>query len=389
MRAGAVHGADIYSTFWKRFMKAASGASGPAYVRCVREHRSKIGMQRKGTRNNMIRLKAPQREVFLSPHRFRVLVAGRRFGKTYLANVELLRAASGRGRTAWYLAPTYRQAKRIAWNRLKELTRPYWASKPQESDLRIEIARGGTIALRGADSYDSLRGEGLDFVVLDEFASMAPAAWKEVLRPALADRQGGALFIGTPRGYNHFYDLYEGAQGQSDWATFRFSNEEGGNVAVEELQSAARELDERVYRQEFRASFENLTSGRVYYAFDRVKPVEYDPRFPLCWSLDFNIDPASSVLCQIVHGHVSVLDEIVLRDASTYDVCREFARRTKAWVDAVEEYRLLPVFVYGDATGASRRSSASRTDWEIVREFLAGRAVITMPRSMSRLATRN
>jgi hypothetical protein len=324
----------------------------------------------------MIRLKAPQREVFLSPHRFRVLVAGRRFGKTYLANVELLRAASGRGRTAWYLAPTYRQAKRIAWNRLKELTRPCWASKPQESDLRIELAQGGTIALRGADSYDSLRGEGLDFVVLDEFASMAPAAWKEVLRPALADRQGGALFIGTPRGYNHFYDLYEGAQGQSDWATFRFTTEEGGNVSAEELRSASRELDERVYRQEFRASFENLTSGRVYYAFDRadIQPVAYDPRFRLGWSLDFNIDPASSLLCQIVHGEVRVLDEIVLRDASTYDVCREFARRTKAWADAMEEYRLLPLSVYGDATGASRRSSASRTDWEIVREFLASRA---------------
>ena len=145
-------------------MKAVRGASAPACVRCVRERPLDFGMNRRNSSNNMIRLKAPQREVFLSPHRFRVLVAGRRFGKTYLANVELLRAASGRGRTAWYLAPTYRQGKRIAWNRLKELTRPYWASKPQESDLRIELAQGGTIALRGADSYDSLRGEGLDFV---------------------------------------------------------------------------------------------------------------------------------------------------------------------------------------------------------------------------------
>src|SRR5947208_7790662 len=157
-------------------MKVAPGASGPGCVRCVRERPSEIGMHRTGSSNNMIRLKTPQREVFLSPHRFRVLVAGRRFGKTYLANVELLRAASGSGRVAWYVAPTYRQAKRIAWDRLKELTRPYWASKPQESDLRIELAQGGTIALRGADSYDSLRGEGIDFVVLDEFASMAPAA---------------------------------------------------------------------------------------------------------------------------------------------------------------------------------------------------------------------
>jgi hypothetical protein len=324
----------------------------------------------------MIQLKSPQREVFLSPHRFRLLVAGRRFGKTYLANVELLRAASGPGRIAWYVAPTYRQAKRIAWNALKELTRPYWASKPQESDLRIELERGGTIALRGADSYDSLRGEGLDFVVLDEYASMAPAAWKEVLRPALADRKGGALFIGTPCGYNHLYDLYEGAQSQSEWATFRFSTEEGGNVSPEELQSAARELDERVYRQEFRASFETLTSGRVYYAFDRsdIKPVRYDPRFPLCWTLDFNIDPASSVLCQVVQGDVRVLDEIVLRDSSTYDVCQEFARRTKNWAESVEEYRSLEVSVYGDATGASRRSAASRTDWEIVREFFTRRA---------------
>src|SRR3954470_24144079 len=111
-------------------------------------------MHRTGSSNNMIRLKTPQREVFLSPHRFRVLVAGRRFGKTYLANVELLRAASVRGRTAWHVAPTYRQAKRIAWNRLKELTRPYWASLPSETDLAITLAWGGVIALRGADQYD-------------------------------------------------------------------------------------------------------------------------------------------------------------------------------------------------------------------------------------------
>jgi hypothetical protein len=323
----------------------------------------------------MIRLKGPQREVFLSPHRFRLLVAGRRFGKTYLANVELFRAASGPGRIAWYVAPTYRQAKRIVWNPLKELTRSYWISRPNESDLRIELKGGGTIALRGADSYDSLRGEGLDFVVLDEYASMSPGAWTEVLRPALADRRGKALFIGTPRGFNHFYDLHEAAQGQSDWATFRFTTEEGGNVSAEELRSALRELDERVYRQEFRASFENLTTGRVYYAFDRsdIKPVDYDPRFPLCWSLDFNIDPACSVLCQVVHGHVQVLDEIALRDSSTYDVCKQFASRTREWVDSFH-HGALPVYVYGDATGDSRKSAASRTDWQIVRDFFAGKA---------------
>ena len=125
----------------------------------------------------MITLKRPQWAVFNSDQRFRVLVAGRRFGKTYLANVELCRAAWGSGRQAWYVAPTYKQAKRIAWKALKKMTQPYWAGRPNETDLRIELTSGGTICVRGADNYDSLRGDGLDFVVLDEYACMAPQAW--------------------------------------------------------------------------------------------------------------------------------------------------------------------------------------------------------------------
>jgi hypothetical protein len=234
----------------------------------------------------VIKLKPPQLQVFLSPERFRLLVAGRRFGKTFLALTELLRAALGPGRIAWYVAPSYKQAKRIVWGPLKQLTRPYWASKPSETDLRIELAGGGTIAVRGADAYDSLRGEGIDFVVLDEYASMAPAAWQSVLRPMLADRLGEALFIGTPQGFNHFYDLYNEAAGRRGWSVFRFSTEQGGNVPKEELASAASEMDERLYRQEFRASFEELRSGRVYWGFDRtldVSEVSFDPRFELCW----------------------------------------------------------------------------------------------------------
>src|SRR5712664_3718449 len=142
----------------------------------------------------IVSLKPAQSSVFACDSRFRVLAAGRRFGKTYLGCTELCRAAWGKGRRAWYVAPTYKQGKRIAWNPLKQMTRKLWASPPNETDLRIELINGGTIALRGADNYDALRGDGLDFVVLDEYASMAPAAWTEVLRPALADKQGGALF---------------------------------------------------------------------------------------------------------------------------------------------------------------------------------------------------
>jgi len=231
----------------------------------------------------MIKLKPSQMQVFLSPRRFRLLVAGRRFGKTFLAQTELLRAAGGRGRVAWYVAPSYKQAKRIVWGPLKQLTRPYWASRPNETNLRIELAGGGTIAVRGADAYDSLRGEGIDFVVLDEYASMAPAAWHSVLRPMLADRLGEALFIGTPQGFNHFYDLYSDAEGRPGWAVFHFTTEQGGNVPQEELASAASEMDERLYRQEFRASFEELRSGRVYWGFDRTlaKP-RAKPRGSVC-----------------------------------------------------------------------------------------------------------
>jgi Terminase large subunit, T4likevirus-type, N-terminal len=316
----------------------------------------------------MIRLKSPQWTVFQCDQRFRVLVAGRRFGKTFLALVELCRAAWAPGRLAWYVAPTYKQAKRITWKALKKMTQPYWASRPNETDLRIELISGGTICLRGADNYDSLRGDGLDFLVLDEYASMAPQAWTEVLRPALADRKGKALFISTPQGFNHLHELYESAQSQPDWKAFQFTTAQGGNVAPEELQSAAKQLDERTYRQEFEASFETLGVGRAYYAFDRTQNVgdlKMNRQLPLCWSLDFNMNPLCSVLTQIHNDAVHILEEIVLPDSNTLAACEEFLSRTAKWWTGTP----LHVSVYGDATAEQRRTSASRTDWQIVKEF--------------------
>ena len=314
-------------------------------------------------------LKPSQWTVFRCEERFRVLVAGRRFGKTFLALIELCQAAWGRDRLVWYVAPTYKQAKRIAWKPLKQLTRAYWASPPNETDLTIELISGGTIALRGADNYDSLRGEGLDFLVLDEYASIARQAWTEVLRPALADKQGRVLFIGTPRGHNHFYDLYEAARMQAHWAAFQFTTEQGGNVCGQELESATHELDARTYRQEFQGSFENFTAGIVYYAFERdgnVGPLRYDSRLPLFWSLDFNINPMCSVIGQRAGNEVHILAELVLPDSNTWAACEEFLERTAGWTSRAT----IPVGIYGDATGDGRRSSASRTDWQIVKEFL-------------------
>ena len=340
-----------------------------------------------------IRLKPPQWKVFLCPLRFRVLVAGRRFGKTHLALTELIQAAWGPRRKAWYVAPTYRQAKRVAWKTLKRMTKPYWASTPNETDLTIELISGGSISLRGADNSDSLRGEGLDFVVVDEVADMRREVWPEVLRPMLSDRLGGALFIGTPRGRDHFFDLYEAAQNQPNWAAFQFTTAQGGNVSPQELESASQEMDERTYRQEFEASFENLGAGRAYYAFDRIHNVRligYDPKLPLFWALDFNMNPLCSVLGQMADGRVHILDELVLPDSHTLAACEEFLNRTKqlmiapepfeppgdedtreAFEEMLRQYQPthLNVYVYGDATGEQRKTSASRTDWQIVKDF--------------------
>lgn len=317
----------------------------------------------------MIKLKPPQWEVFLCDKRFRVLVAGRRFGKTYLALVELCQAAWGPGRLVWFIGPNLRQAKRICWAALKKMTQSYWACPPNETDLRIELRCGGTICVRGAENRDSLRGDGLNFVVLDEFASMAPQVWTEVLRPALADRQGGALFIGTPQGFNHFHALVEGAEGRPDWKTFQYTTAEGGNVPLQEIESATHDLDERTFRQEFLAAFETSGVGRAYYAFDRIHNVtklQYNPSAPLGWALDFNTNPMCSVLLQRYEGGVFILEEMILPDSNTLAACEELLSRCKKWNTTGSRFN---IHVYGDATGEQRKTSASRTDWQIVKDF--------------------
>ena len=199
-----------------------------------------------------------------------------------------------------------------------------------------------------------------------------PRAWTQVLRPSLADREGRALFIGTPQGFNHFYTLFTEAQTLPDWEAFQYTTEEGGNVALAELESATHELDERTYRQEFQAKFENLTAGLAYYSFERkavVQKIEYVPGHPLFWSLDFNINPMCSIIGQHIDGVTRVLKELALPDSRTRDACKAFLAQTEDWTS--ESDWPLEVKVYGDATGQGRKSSASQTDWQIVREFFA------------------
>jgi hypothetical protein len=252
-------------------------------------------------------------------------------------------------------------------------------SQALETDLTVRLANGSAISLRGADQYDSLRGNGLDFVVLDEFAQMSPEVWTEVIRPALADRQGRALFIGTPQGHDHLYDRFNFAQSDPDWSAFRYRTLDGGNVTEEELASAARELDDRLFRQEFEASFEATSVGLAYHAFSResnVRRCEYRPGAKLIWSLDFNVHPMCSVIAQQVDDEIEVLDELVLDNANTGQMCDRFWERTRGFRNS--RLGAMQIDIYGDASGYARRSCGAYTDWQLIRNFFsqhAGQAV--------------
>jgi hypothetical protein len=331
-----------------------------------------------------MRLSIPQSKVFRSTARFRVLVAGRRFGKTHLSVPELLRRAWGPEKDVWYIAPTYKQAKLISWEKFKSIAKP-WILKTNESELSVRLVTGGSIRLMGAENYDSLRGPGLDGVVFDEYADIDPRAWTEVVRPMLSDRKGTALFIGTPKGFNHFSELYQAAKLDGlTWAGFHFTTIQGGNVDADEIAAARKDLDEKTFRQEYEASFENMFGGRVYYAFDRTgnqRAASYmSSHGTIYWSLDFNVTPMCSVICQVepgplngrqgrFNGTLSVLDEIVLPDSNVWEVCEAFVRRTAAWA---RRAGVLDVRLYGDATGHNRQHTGP-SSYQMIRDFFAAR----------------
>ena len=192
-------------------------------------------------------LSEAQTRVAASDKRFRVFISGRRVGKTTLCIRELIRYASKPNSTIWYVSPSYRMSREIVWNKLRGiLTDINWVAKANESTLTLSLKNGSTIALKGAENYDSLRGRALDFLVLDEVADIKPETFNEVLRPALADKQGHVLFAGTPKGKaNWSYDLF--SRDHEDWASWQVTTAEGGYVTEDELESARELLDPRTY----------------------------------------------------------------------------------------------------------------------------------------------
>jgi phage terminase large subunit len=297
-------------------------------------------------------LSKAQDQVANDATRFRVVVAGRRFGKTHLSIRELCKHAKEPGKEVWYVAPTYKMAKQIVWRKLKnKLTDLNWVKKANETELTLQLRNGSVISLKGADNYDSLRGVGLDFIVLDEFADIDPEAWYETLRPTLSDKQGRALFIGTPKGIGNWaYEIYQNSIDNVNWQSYSFTTIDGGRVPLEEIEAAKIDLDERTFRQEYLATFETF-AGRIYYGFDRAANVRawLKPIPDVVYiGMDFNIDPMSAVIAVREGDTLYVIDEIRLFSSNTQEAVAEIKSR----------YNRSKIFVYPDPAGYQRKSSA-------------------------------
>lgn len=319
-----------------------------------------------------------------SPHRFNVVPAGRRSGKTERAKRKLVTCALSLNGIEHHeiprffaAAPTRDQAKRIFWDDLKALTRPWWMGRPSETDLVVRLVTGAELVVIGMDKPERIEGSPWDGGVLDEYANMKATAWTAHVRPALSDRRGWCDLIGVPEGRNHYYDAYTAAHAEmvdrgpdSEWGAFTWVS--AVVLPPEEIAAAQRDLDDLTYQQEYEASFVNF-KGRAYYAFSDANKAavraQYDPDQPLMVCLDFNVAPGCAVVCQerpFPEGGAgtAVIGEVwIANNSNTPAVCR---RLLTDWA-----HHRGRIEVYGDATGGARGSAKVQgSDWDLARAWL-------------------
>ena len=314
-----------------------------------------------------ITLTPPQSEVFMNPSRFKVIAAGRRWGKTVVSIYSLIDAAAIPDSNVWYVTSSYRACKMIAWEPLKELViGSGWADRINESDLSIKLKNRSRIVLRGADNYDSLRGTSIHRLVLDECAFLDQRVFTQALRPTLSDSGGGAIFISSPTGRDWFYDLWlkgqDGPHKEEGWKSWQYTTLEGGNVPKEEVEAARRDLDEKTFNQEYNAAFVDY-HGLVYYNYDRVTSVrdqKYNKNRTLYLGLDFNISPMCAVIAQKEGDEMFIIDEIVLYSSNTDEMADEIRSR----------YPVENCIIYPDPASKQRKTSAGgKTDYSILQNY--------------------
>ena len=310
------------------------------------------------------KIDAKRREILNDPARYKIVSSGRRFGKSYFSVLFLLNKPLEANERRWIVFPTYRQAKMVSWNLLKSI----FANKQatiNETELSITLDNGAKIELKGADKPDSLRGVSTTMVVMDEYSYMKENVWGEIIQPTLAENKGSALFVGTPSGLNHFYDLFvKGQSNDSDYKSWQFTTLEGGFISEEEVENAKKNLDKRTFQQEYEASF--LTAAnRCAYNFNRdthCRVMEKSPR--MFWGIDFGVASYMTALlmCENTAGEVYVFDEIGLQNSNTFELAKLMT----------EKGRNLPC--YPDPAGRARTSNSTKSDHKILQD--AGFTVI-------------
>ena len=237
--------------------------------------------------------------------RWAVIVAHRRAGKTVACVNELIKGAllctKPRPRFA-YIAPLLKQAKTVAWDYAKEFGLVVPGASAHETELRLDLPNGGQVRLFGSDNPDALRGIYLDGVILDEAADMSPRVFNEILRPALSDRKGWAVWIGTPKGQNDFFDLWERSKADADWFRLMLKASETGIVDADELRDAKRQMTPEQYQQEYECSFQAAIVGAYYgremQAADdenRIVPHVYDPGLEVHTAWDLGIGDHTAI----------------------------------------------------------------------------------------------
>ncbi len=218
-----------------------------------------------------------QQQVWADNKRFQVVAAGRRTGKSrYAAWKLIVKGLEAKRGQIFYVAPTQGQARDIMWQALLEVGHPVISSS-HVNNLQIKLVNGITIALKGADRPETMRGVSLYYLVMDEYADMKPEVWEQILRPALADLKGEALFIGTPMGRNHFYDLHQYASisNDEDWQGYHFTSYDNPLLDSAEIEAAKKSMSAFSFRQEFMASFE--AAGGELFKEEHVKFSEEEP----------------------------------------------------------------------------------------------------------------
>jgi phage terminase large subunit len=326
-----------------------------------------------------------QTHVLEDEHQFKVICAGRRTGKTLLALMDcLMTATTIDGANCWYVAPTYGMAKSIAWGELKAMVEPFRPThlieKISESELQIKFRNGSMIQLKGADYEDSLRGVGLDLAVLDEYAVMKPAVWEEILRPSIIDRNGKALFIFTPKGYNHAHRLYvqETKEPQS-WKSYHFQTIDNPHIDKAEIEQARRDMDPRAFRQEFCASFE-VFGGQVFSDFDRKKhvadkPIAFVPGTEYALGMDFGWSAPTVVLFINVlpNEDVQVFAELGRRETSMPQIALDIKNRPQPKGMGRDKYKrpfdALPTLIGCDPAGDARSESLGTSSVQELRNI--------------------